>query len=353
MSTCDRWLLRRFFGAYLAFLVVGLLLFLAIDLPVNAARLQRKGLAQSVPLRYGTLLPELFYLAAPYLTLLSALWVTTALRRSNELLGLLSLGYSSRRLAWPLLLGALLVAPLTWADRELLLPALGDLRRAEARLGGVRDHWSSPRPIPDAQGGVFMAAGYHLGLREARELTFVQLDPGGRERRSIHAERGRWVEEGGAGRWLLSNGVVIEEAGPGERVTPFAAKGHWLDTPITPADVETAHDPRYASAEEIRERLRRTPGFPALEVELWRRYGQPLAGAVLLLVALPLTLGHGEGRPSLRGLLSLGAALCYFVAVTFCSELGGQGLLPPAAAVALPPLAFATFGALLGLRARV
>ncbi|MGE0711097.1 MAG: LptF/LptG family permease [Planctomycetota bacterium] len=359
LGLVDRWLLRRFFGAFLAFLCVGALLFIAVDLPINMWRLERSGLARSIPLRYGTQLPELFFVAAPYLTLLSGLWVVASLRRSNELLGLLSVGYSSRRVAWPLLLGALMTAPVIWVDRELLLPALGEMRREAAGLGGRKGAWRAPRPVPDAKGGVFFPVGYSPQTREVRELSFVRLDEHLGAGLSVHAERAEYEPpaEGRPGGWRLSNGAAIARPAPGappeaERLELFGARGYLLETSVIPADVEAADTETYAVAAELRARLQRTPGFVHLEVELWQRFSQPLGGAALLLFSLPLLLGFGDARVVLRGVLCVGAAFCYFLAVTLCAELGGRGVLAPGFAAWLPPLAWAACGVVFALGAR-
>lgn len=359
LGTVDRWLLRRFLSAFLAFLVVGTLLFLIVDFPVNLTRLQKRGLDQSVPLRYATMLPELFFVAAPYLTLLSALWVVTSLRRADEFLALTTLGYSGRRIGLSLVLAGAVVTPLAWIDREYLLPHLGELRRAQAALGSMG--WTAPRPVPDAQGGVLLAAAYSRGSGELADLCFAQLDEEGRERFSVWARKGEYQAAQGqtSAGWLLSEGVAIERvaaaAAPGaqERVQVFGAQGFLLECSLVPGDLDSAEGPSYVSAEELRARLGRTPAFVHLQVELWQRYTQPLGGLALLLLCLPMLLTPRTLEGSALGLrcgLCLLIGVVFFVLVALCEELGCAGALPPALAVGLAPGGAAGLGALLFLR---
>lgn len=357
-TTVDRWLLRRFLWAFLALVLVAALLFLIVDLPVNLTRLQKRGFERALPLRYAIMLPELFFVAAPYLTLASALWVAAGLRRSEEFLALTTLGFSARRVSAALLLAGLSTVPLCWVDRELLLPRLGELRRAQATLGSMG--WTTPRPVPDAQGGVLLAAAYSRGSEELADLCFARLDERGRERFSVWARKGEFVPARGdqpAG-WLLSDGVAVERRASElpsarESVRMFGARGYLFECTLIPADLDSAEGPSYVSAAELRARLARTPAFVHLQVELWQRYAQPLGGLALLLVCLPLVLTPRALEPAALG-LRCGAcgviALAYFIAVALCEELGGAGVLPPALAAWTAPGTAALTGA--GLFAR-
>lgn len=134
LSTLDRWLLGRYLRAYAAFLGASLLLFTVIDGFSNVELLLRRGRAHEVagaswPIgaalveRYGTMLPELFFVLSPHFVLVAGLWTAVALIRSRELVSLLAAGYSTARIATPMIAAACALSALTWADRDLLLPA--------------------------------------------------------------------------------------------------------------------------------------------------------------------------------------------------------------------------------------
>ena len=106
-----------------------LIVFVVVDLFSNLERLAQQGLARGMLLRYGAQLPEIFLTLSPFLLVLAALWVVVDLQRQNELVPLVALGYSPRRLALPLLAMGVLLAPVVWADRELVLPRVASLER--------------------------------------------------------------------------------------------------------------------------------------------------------------------------------------------------------------------------------
>lgn len=338
----DRWLIGRFLKAYLLLTFSAGLLFLIIDLFTNLDSLLRRGLLEALVQRYGTMLPELYFMLSPHLILLSGLWVVVALLRANELVPLLAVGYSTRRLALPMIVTAALLAVVSWADRELLLPSLAHLRR-ERQLKQLRE---SVRPVPDSENGVLAARWYQVDAQLLIEPRFVRLSEGGAEALTVIGVRAAYApEEGG---WRFYEGVRIEPDGAGdERVHRFGEEGYVLPCSIRLSDVEAAIDaPTYLSAGQLREQLERNPGFSHLRIQLYERFTQPLAGVVLLLAALPLAFGAAKGSHTyLRILGGLGLAVAFFFAATICYELGAREALgPPLLAATLPLLVFGGLG---------
>jgi lipopolysaccharide export system permease protein len=350
----DRWLMARFLRAWLTFTGAALLAFVVLDLFANLEKLSDApggGLPVAAARRYGAMLPELYFTLGPFLPLLAAMWVVAQLQRQNELVPLVAAGESPLRLAWPLLLAGLVLAPVSWADRELLLPALGPLRR-ETRGPSQSQEWQSPRPIPDEGGGVLAPRFYSPGSGELRDVRFTRLGPGGEEVESVLAAAGRH-ERGG---WRLHNGLVLRrvpaEGAARDEIAPIASGGWLLETAIGVADVEAAIDsPAFQSSTQIRRQMRRTPGFEHLAVRLHERFTYPLAGIALLLVSVPVTLrGQGGWDSFLRFLVCLGLGFAYFVGSTICYELGAKGALRPLTAAYGPLVACALLGAALLVR---
>lgn len=353
MGTMDRWLWRRFLGAYLLFVSSGGFLFLIVDVFGNFDSLLRheQGLLGGVLERYGIMLPELYFALSPHLALLAGLWTVITLVRRRELLSLYMAGYGPRRVALPLLLASTLLAGVAWADRELLLPRLGGLHKAR----GLRQVREALRPVADGHGGSLSALYYlprHETLVQAR---FVQLSPEGRELSSVFAEQATYDEERAAWRFLsgfrIDSGPGVAAVGsqPSARIQPLPPEGAWVETRIRRSDVEASIvSPAYLSAEQLRAQLERTPGLKQLEIQIYERYTQPLAGIALLLVALPIVFGVAEGgNLYLRGLTCVGLGVVYFFGATICRELGARELLHPLVATGLP-VALAAGGGAIG-----
>lgn len=350
MSTLSRWLTWRLLKAYATFAFSIALFFLVIDGFVNLEGLNEGDLLANLIQRYGRMLPELFYLLSPFITLMATLWVVAGLRRSNELIPLMAAGYSPRQIATPLLVLGVLFAPLCWADRELLLPRLADLRRAHV----LPRYLAKPRPVADTNNGVLNIGAYYPSLGELRKARFVQLTPEGGEAFTILADQAEFSAERGG--WTFYRGVVIERHPQAEdTIASIESAGYFLSTQIRLSDVEASiGSPMYLTAEQLKEQIERTPGFRHLAVQYYERFSQPLAGVVLLLLSIPLVLG-GDGSAAsnlLRFLACMGIAVAQFVLNTLCSELGSREVFSPAIAAFLPQAICAVIGGVLVWRAR-
>lgn len=345
-STLDRWLLGRFVRAYLLFLAASFALFGVIDLFSNVERLRNRGkaladaggLQQALLERYGTMLPELFFMLSPHFVLLAGLWTIVALIRAGELVPLLAAGYAPRRVAAPLLLAAGLLGALAWADRELLMPRLAHLRRTR-ELKGLE----TPRDVPDGRGGVLSARYYDVSQRLLVQARFIRQTAAGGEASVLIAQEARY--EAGSGGWRFARGLRIERAPEGDVVSSFGSDGVLVPSQILPSDVEASIEaPTYLSSAQLAAQLERTPGFRHLEVLLYERYTQAAAGLALLLTALPLALGGVHSGLYGRVLAGIGLGVAYFLLTTVLFELANRGAVAPALAALLPPLGFGAIG---------
>jgi lipopolysaccharide export system permease protein len=330
-ATVTRWLGWRFLKSYLILSISIAMTFVVIDAFVKVERFSGEGGLLLAAKRYGRMLPELFYVLSPFLILLSALWVLAELMRSNELVALSAAGYSPAQVAFPLLAFAFALAPIDWADRELLLPALSELRRDHS----LRDRYFYPRPVPDVDGGVLSGLRYYPKEGRLERPRYVRLTPEGQEEWTIVAGNATYSAAVG---WVFVDGYTIRQESGVDRIEPIPPSGTILTSGISLSDVEAAIDsPAYLSSDELQEQIRRTPGFKHLAVQYYERYTQPLAGVVLLLLSIPVVLG-GEGGVGtiLRFLSIMGMAIAYFVLNMLCTELGSRGALSPLIAAALP-----------------
>jgi lipopolysaccharide export system permease protein len=87
-------------------------------------------------------------------------------------------------------------------------------------------------------------------------------------------------------------------------------------------------------------------------LELQRRLALPVAPLLFALVGVPLGLRRARGARSWGALLCIAVVFGYYTLLSVSQFLGGDGVIPPVAALWLPNLAFAALAAFLLLRAR-
>src|SRR6266852_3785100 len=130
MHLLDRMLIRGYLKAYVVCLVSLLSLYVVIDLFTNVDDFadQHHGLApilKHIGVYYGYKLAHIFDLLCEAIVLLAAMFTVAWMQRHNELLPLLSAGVSTQRTVRPVLLSALAMLGLTFANQELVLPQIG------------------------------------------------------------------------------------------------------------------------------------------------------------------------------------------------------------------------------------
>lgn len=87
-------------------------------------------------------------------------------------------------------------------------------------------------------------------------------------------------------------------------------------------------------------------------LELQRRLALPVAPLLFALVGVPLGLRRARGARSWGALLCIAVVFGYYTLLSLSQFLGGDGVIPPVAALWLPNLAFAALAVFLLLRAR-
>lgn len=351
MGTMDRWLCRRFLSAYLLFVCSGGFLYLIVDLfsKFDSIVHHSGGIGQALLERYGTMLPELYFALSPHLALLAGLWTVVTLVRKRELISLYMAGYGPRRVAAPLLLMAAGLGVIAWADREYLLPQLGGLQKARE----LRRAREAVRPVADGHGASLSGLFYLPAEQTLVFPRFVVLGPEGEEVASVFGERATYDENRRAWRFVggfrvasRPTGIARPSSEASAIVTPLPPEGGWVETTIRRSDIEASMiSATYLNSQQLRDQLERTPAFRSLEIQIYERYTQPLAGLALLLAGLPLVLGvaHG-GNLYLRALGALGFGVLYFFGATTCRELGAREVLPALTAAGLPVLLAAAVG---------
>jgi lipopolysaccharide export LptBFGC system permease protein LptF len=350
--TLDRWIVGRFLVGYVAFFASILTVFVAADClnKMDTFLDEHRPLVLAIADYYAAVLPEIYYVLAPFVTLAAALWVVFELKRHNELVPLMAAGIAPWRVCAPMVAAGVLLAGVMFADREVVVPAFASKRRANSDI--ERKQAFDVNPIPDRSGGILAARAYVPRSHSLHEASYTLLDPEGRESISAIASSAECVPGG----WLFRDGALVRrETGSGEPrdvVETIPHAGRLFQSDIELLDVESSIDEiTYLSTAEMERQYARIPAFKHLGVQLARRYSYPFSSVVLLLLGLPLVLRGDKAAAALGFLACTGLCALFFLATAFCEDLGTRpGGPPPALAVWLPNVAFGVPGLVAFLR---
>ncbi|MBI3725261.1 LptF/LptG family permease [bacterium] len=364
MKTLDRWILRKFAVTYAIFAAAILIVFIVTDSLNKLGTFMGAGgsLASTWLGYYGALLPDIYYMLAPFVTLTAGLWVVHDLKRHNEFVPILSAGLPPWRIVTPIFLAAAFLAFLMFLDREYVIPAasIAQLRKEQSKL--VKHAYLIPSPIPDKSGGVLSARFFDTKKQELDEPRYTLLDAQGRETVSAIASTAfhHPADAASPNSWVFRDGILIRcEPGDGGEhvaVVRIPASGMAIETDIEPLDVESSiYAITYLSTDQMRRQYERCPFLRHLGVQLERRYSYPSASVILLLLGLPFVLRGDKGdkaQATIGVLACMGICALFFLVTAFCEDMGARpGGAHPRLAAWLPNLLFGVPGIVAFLRA--
>ncbi len=292
----------------------------------------------------------------PVATMLATLFAIGSLRRTGEWVAAQAAGYAPLQLARPLFACALLVAGLTFAAQETLLPwctaRANELYRDEIKRQPEKAGVWTNVVLIGRPGDFLTAAAFdaRAGLMERVVLDeYRELDLA----RQLDARSATW--DAGRGRWVFLDGVSrLYEPGkllPSSE-TPFTSLESDLDTPpgvLVPQDV----DPDEMSLVQTWRHIRRLTAVGSSARAAWVAFHEKIAFPFsnLIVCACGLWFGLAAGRTSrsLHFAGALGVAFVYWWFLSLGEALGQAGRLGPVAAAWLGNAVFGTLG-VVGLR---
>lgn len=293
--------------------------------------------------RYALLrLPLLLQQVLPMATLAGSMLALLRLSRFSEMVALRAAGVSLGRLSLMLVPVAAGVAAASFALAEYAIPS------AEAELAAW---WreSDPRPASKARwfrigGEIASVQGVASGGRELHGIRIYRRDPRGLLTSLQSAETGRAV----AGGWRLTEVTTVRltPRGPERTRSPEqfwparfgAAEARALFAPVPHISAGAA---RRALAGEAPV----SEGPARFETRLQRRFAEPLAPLVMLILALPLALASGHSGPSWALLLyPIAAGMAFVVGDGVLAVAAAAGVIAPWIGAWAAPLLFGLLG---------
>jgi LPS export ABC transporter permease LptG len=296
--------------------------------------------------------PQYVYYILPLSVLLAALVTVGLLTKNSELIVMKACGISLYRVAFPMIVGAVVAGGILWSlDESVLGPSN---RRAEAIRHVIRG--GSPETfdvlhrqwVTGTGGDIYHYDYYDPRTHRLSSLSVYEFGEGMRTlRRRTFAELATYAGVGrpdGNDTWQLQRGWTRELTPGGETLafTPFAESEARLD-PATYFDTQQP-DERFMSYSQLREYTAglRASGFDvsAQLVALERKISFPFVTLVMTLLAVPFAVTTGR-RGAMYGIgIGIVLAISYWVAISVFAALGTGGLMTPLLAAWAPNLLF-------------
>jgi lipopolysaccharide export system permease protein len=352
MMRLDLYVGRIAAGAFAAALAFFLFLAVLVDLLGNVGRYADRAfkagfggfdLALYLAGYYLKLLPVLATTVAPFAVVIAGMFAVARLQQANEIVPMLFVGRSIRRVLQPIVLLAAFAGLGMAGCWQWIVPHVGaDLANSETFL---RESRTVYRNLVHE----LRAEGRRLQVMEfdpvALTLADVRMIEEGALQADVSLTRARAATwDAARGDWRLVDGRVDRT----RRSEPV----EWLGRPdLTPevliAQSRDTIDPEMLSYGDLRALMVARPTRADVRLAFHRHITWPLANVLLLLLVLPLAVHYERGSRLWRVLAAIGLCVAYMVFDLACQSLGKRGLVDPVFLAWAPPIVFGSLAAVL------
>lgn len=354
LTILDRYLLGKFLGTYF----LATLLFLAViamfDITEKLDAFLTAPLKETIFDYFASFLPFFAIQLSPLFVFISVIFFTTKLADNSEIIAMLASGVSFKRLLRPYLIGAAVIAALTFVLSNYVIPPTNInrlnftnkyVKNKAVESGSNIQLQVSPGVI--AYIGRYERSnntGYSFSLDKYDDLTMVS-------RLSARSARYDTLK---TYHWTLSDYQIHNFNGERESIV----KGRSLDTIITieprdflisATDQETLTTPQLSEYIE-RQKKRGVANLQAFEIEKEKRIASTLAAFILTLIGMSLSAKKVKGGMGINIGIGLVLSFSYILFSTITSSLAINDYTSAFVAMEIPNVVYLSIGVYLFYR---
>ena len=304
---------------------------------------------------FFSFLPYFANQLSPLFVFISVIFFTTKMAGNSEIIAMLSSGISFKRLLYPYMLGATVLAALTFALSNYIIPPTNvDRIKFTNKYVKNKEVNSGSNIQLQASPGVIAYIG-HFENENKRGFNFSLDKFQGKTLVSRLTAQSVSYDSTQQYKWTVYNYLIREFNGRKEKVT----KGQSLDTiiKIEPKDfLISANDQETLTTPQLseyidRQKMRGVANIKAFEIEKERRYATTAAAYILTLIGMSLSSRKVKGGMGLNIGIGLGLSFSYILFSTITSSFAISGLTSPFIAMWIPNAIYLLIGIFLFYRA--
>jgi lipopolysaccharide export system permease protein len=358
MKLLDRYIVKQFLSTFIFVVLILLAVITVIDFTEKTDKYSKANLTMlQIADYYGDFLPWIAGLVTPITVFIATVYVTARLAGRTEIIAILSSGVSFRRLLLPYLVGATLIAAVSFYLNGWIIPNSTKTRLAFEMQYLKKNTSTSLRNIHfQVSENVFLYLqsynnlsdrGYHFTLERFENNRLIE---------KLTASRIEWDTAKQV--WTLrdwsikridtifqSVGMPVQEK--------MIISGLSMDTALVIHPKEFENDYRKfdgLTINELREyiqtlRSRSIAGIELYEVELYTRFASPFSIFILTFMGVIVSSRKSRGGTGFQ--IAIGFALSFIFILFFMMfrSFAEAGSLPPAISVWIPTTIFGIISA--------
>lgn len=348
LKTLDMFILKKFLGTYFMATLLILAVISMFDVTEKLDAFLTAPVKETLFDYFASFLPYFANMLSPLFVFISVIFFTTKLAGNSEIIAILSSGVSFARLLRPYMIGAALIAALTFVLSNYLIPP-GNEKRIAYTNKYVRN--KSVQTGIDIQlmarpGEVVYIGRFENGSKTGYRFSYDKFN--GKELVSRMTASSIVYDTTRNYHWTARDYMIRDFDGMKENIR----RGQKIDTiiPIEPKDfLIAADDWETLTTPQLQEyitkqKMRGVANIKSFEIEREKRYASTAAAFILTLIGMSLSAKKTKGGMGINIGIGLALSFSYILFSTVTSSFAVNGLTSPFVAMEIPNVIYLAIG---------
>lgn len=348
LKTLDLFILKKFLGTYFLATLLILAVISMFDITEKLDAFLTAPLKETLFDYFASFLPYFANMLSPLFVFISVIFFTTKLAGNSEIIAILSSGVSFSRLLRPYMIGAALIAALTFVLSNYIIPP-GNEKRLAYTNKYVRN--KSVQTGIDIQlmarpGEVVYIGRFENSSKTGYRFSYDKFK--GKELVSRMTASSISYDTTRNYHWTVRDYMIRDFNGMNELIR----RGNTLDTiiPIEPKDfLISANDWETLTTPQLREyvskqKMRGVANIKSFEIEREKRYASTAAAFILTLIGMSLSSKKTKGGMGINIGIGLALSFSYILFSTVTSSFAVNGYTSPFVAMEIPNVIYLAIG---------
>jgi lipopolysaccharide export system permease protein len=348
MKILDKYLFKKFLTTYVFAVFVIVLVIVVIDfVEKNDDFIEHNAVTKDILLLYyANLAPYWANYISPLMIFISTVFFTAKLASHTEIIAILSSGTSFRRLMYPYILGASVVAIFSFLMVGWILPRANKIRIAFENEFIHEKYYFNDRDLHMAVEKDVYAylSSYDTQSKTAYDITLEKIVDN-KLVEKLYARRGTYVDS--LKTWQLYD-YKIRKLGILKDDLTFSTGTTPLDSAINmfPSDFDNANNVHETmTIPQLQAKIdlinsRGAEGVEIFQIEYYQRFATPFAVIILSLMGLIVSARKARGGVGVQIAVGFVLAFVYILFYIMSKGIAESGNMPPLLAVWLPNIVF-------------
>lgn len=355
LKIIDRYILKKFLGTYFLATALLLLVIAMFDVTEKLDAFLTAPLKETLFDYFASFLPYFANMLSPLFVFISVIFFTTKIADNSEIIAMLSSGITFRRLLRPYMIGAAIIAALTFVLSNYIIPPSNIDRIAYTNkyVKNKAVSYGTDIQLMVRPGEVAYFSRFDNTIKQGFRFSLDKFN--GKVLASRLTANTVEYDTTRMYHWKLRDYMIRDFDGMNEKIR----KGSSLDSiiPIEPKDFlissndqETLTTPQLAEYIE-KQKMRGVANIKNFEIEKEKRIAQTAAAFILTLIGMSLSAKKVKGGMGINIGIGLALSFSYILFSTITSSFAINGYTSPAVAMEIPNIVYLIIGIILYRRA--